>query len=83
MNNYALDLHNLGEVVAARELDEKVLAGRRRVLGEEHPDTLQSMNNYARDLRALGELVAARKLDEKTVEYRHQGRGGSNRGIWT
>jgi hypothetical protein len=47
MNNLAIVLYALGEVVAARELDEKVLAVRRRVLGEEHPDTLTSMNNLA------------------------------------
>ena len=37
-NNLAVDLRNLGEHQAARELDEDILA-RRRVLGEDHPDT--------------------------------------------
>ena len=31
---------NLGEYQAARDLDEDTLARRRRVLGEDHPDTL-------------------------------------------
>ena len=36
-------------------MDEDTLARRRRVLGEDHPDTLRSANNLAADLRALGE----------------------------
>ena len=54
-NNLAIDLRELGEYQAARELDEDTLARRRRVLGEDHPDTLSSANNLAVDLRALGE----------------------------
>jgi hypothetical protein len=45
----------LGETQAARELDEDTLARYRRVLGEDHPDTLTSASNLAIDLRALGE----------------------------
>ena len=44
-----------GEFQAARELGEDTLARRRRVLGEDHPDTLASAGNLATDLRALGE----------------------------
>ena len=54
-SNLAIDLRNLGEYQAARELDEDTLARRRRVLGEDHPDTLTSASNLAADLRALGE----------------------------
>ena len=54
-NNLAVDLSNLGERQAARELDEDTLARSRRVLGDDHPDTLSSANNLAGDLRALGE----------------------------
>ena len=52
---------------AARELDEDTLARCRRVLGEDHPDTLASANNLAVDLRDLGEYQAARELDEDTL----------------
>jgi hypothetical protein len=45
----------LGETQAARELDEDTLTRRRRVLGEDHPDTLASATNLAVNLRALGE----------------------------
>jgi hypothetical protein len=54
-NNLAADLRALGEVQAARDLDQATLESRRRVLGENHPDTLSSANNLAADLRALGE----------------------------
>ena len=51
----AVGLRDLGEYQAARELDEDTLARSRRVLGEDHPDTLRSANNLAADLRELGE----------------------------
>ena len=36
----AIDLRELGEVQAARDLDQDTLDRRRRVLGQDHPDTL-------------------------------------------
>jgi len=48
-------LQEMGRYAEARELDEDTLARKRRVLGEDHPDTLTSANNLAADLRALGE----------------------------
>jgi len=48
-------LRALDEVQAARDLDQDTLARRRRVLGHDHPDTLNSASNLAIDLRALGE----------------------------
>ena len=43
-----------GEYQAARELGEDTLARRRRVLGEDHPDTLASADGLAISLRAVG-----------------------------
>jgi TIR domain/Tetratricopeptide repeat len=40
-------LRDMGRYAEARELDEDILARRRRVLGEDHPDTLGSANNLA------------------------------------
>jgi hypothetical protein len=60
-------LSELGKRQAARELDEDTLARRRRVLGEDHPDTLASANNLAAAFRALGENQAARELDQDTL----------------
>ena len=54
-SNLAIDLANLGEYQAARELDEDTLARRRRVLGEDHLDTLTSASNLAADLHSLRE----------------------------
>jgi hypothetical protein len=65
-------LAELGELQAARELCEDTLARRRRVLGEDHPDTLNSANNLAVDLRGLGEYQAARELDEDTLARRRR-----------
>ena len=42
----------LGEVQAARDLDQDTLARHRRVLGQDHPDTLYSAYNLAAGLRA-------------------------------
>jgi len=44
-----------GRYAEARDLDQDTLARFRRVLGEDHPDTLASADNLAADLRALGE----------------------------
>ena len=45
---------------------------RQRLLGEDHPDTLESAHNLAADLRELGELTAARDLDRDTLERRRR-----------
>ncbi len=52
---------------AARDLDQDTLARRRQVLGEDHPNTLNSASNLAVDLRDLGEHQAARDLDQDTL----------------
>ena len=44
----------------------------RRVLGDDHPDTLTSANNLANDLRALGDVQAARDLDQDTLDRRRR-----------
>jgi len=49
---------------AARELDEDTLARRRRVLGENHPDTLTSAGSLVADLRALGHHDQANEMQE-------------------
>ena len=45
-----------GDYAGARQLEERVLEARKRVLGEEHPDTLTSMNNLAPHPRGSGGL---------------------------
>jgi tetratricopeptide (TPR) repeat protein len=60
--NLANTLRALGNSLGARDLHEQCLEVRRRVLGDEHPDTLRSMNNLAFTLRDLGEIEEARSL---------------------
>jgi Tetratricopeptide repeat len=40
----------------------------RRILGEDHTDTLCTASNFAESLQALGELEAARDLYQDTVD---------------
>jgi len=51
----ATNLRELGEYQQARALDQDTLARRRRVLGDDHPDTRIAAHNLAGDLRLLGE----------------------------
>jgi hypothetical protein len=60
---------------AARELGEDTLARRRRVLGEDHPDTLTSADNLAMILGRVGEDQAARELAEDTLARRRRVQG--------
>ena len=54
------------------QLDEDILASRRRDLGEDHPDTLAAASNLAVSLRAAGEYQAARELGEDTLARRRR-----------
>ena len=56
----------------ARDLDADTLARRRRVLGDDHPQTLASARNLAEDLEQLGDHQAAAAL---RAEVRHRRRG--------
>ena len=68
----AISLRAVGEHQAARELAEDTLARRRRVLGEDHPDTLTSAFHLAADLAELGEYQAAKELNEDTLDGRRR-----------
>ena len=63
-----------GEYQAARELGEDTLARRRRVLGEDHPDTLASADNLAFSLQGV-RGQAARELGEDTLARRRRVQG--------
>jgi Tetratricopeptide repeat len=54
------------------QLDQDTLARRRRVLGEDHPDTLTAASNLAMLLGRLGEPQAARELAEDTLARRRR-----------
>jgi tetratricopeptide repeat protein len=55
MHNLGLTLRALGELRAARALQEQVLDARRRLLGEEHRDTLLTQRDLAATLDVSGE----------------------------
>jgi len=57
-----------GDLAGAREIQERVLEMTRRILGDEHPDTLASMNNLATTLKAQGDLAGAREIQERVLE---------------
>lgn len=42
------------------------------MLGDDHPNTLNSANGLASDLRSLGEYQAARDLDQDTLARRRR-----------
>ena len=56
-----------GDVPAAPELFENVLADLVELLGERHPDTLTAKNNLAFSLRALGDTNTAADLQRQVL----------------
>ena len=72
LDRAATYLQTRGEPGPALPLLERTLTERRRVLGENHPDTLTSANNLAADLHALGEYERARQLNEDTLTRRRR-----------
>jgi hypothetical protein len=56
MNNLGRTLADLDDLHGARDLLEQAVAGRQRVLGDDHPDTLISKDNLAAVQRKLEEL---------------------------
>jgi Tfp pilus assembly protein PilF len=63
-NSLAKVLQARGDHKAAEEHFRRVLVGREKVLGKEHPDTLTSVNNLGAVLQAQG--------DYKTAEEHHR-----------
>lgn len=53
--------------VAALSLQERARDARRRLLGDDHPDTLAALNNFGRTLGAQGDLGGARRLQERVL----------------
>jgi hypothetical protein len=51
---------------------EETLAAYRRVLGDDHPDTLHSMSNLAATRLDLGDLDGARDLQEQALVARRR-----------
>ncbi|MEJ8653448.1 tetratricopeptide repeat protein [Streptomyces sp. MS1.AVA.3] len=60
-------LDNQGQLIRATSRLQRALAGRLRVLGEDHPDTLASRNNLAGSYGLAGDLERAIPLFEQTL----------------
>jgi hypothetical protein len=67
-----------GRYREAQPLLEKVLAIHRKVLGEEHPDTAQSINNVASTLNSQGKYAAAAEGHRKALAIRRKVLGDEN-----
>src|SRR5229473_3260118 len=63
---------NLGLFSRAKDLEQQSLEIRRRVLGPEHPDTINSMNNLEVCLIYLGRYPEAEKLGRETLDLRRR-----------
>ena len=61
-----------GAFSSARELGQRVLDGRRQLLGERHPETLTAMGRLAATLSAQGESAEARPLVERAFHGRRE-----------
>jgi len=72
MHVMGLVYNNLGLYPRAQSLDQRALEIRRRVLGPEHPDTLESVNSLTGVLREEGHYSEAEKLDRETLDTRRR-----------
>ncbi|MCJ1255882.1 Kinesin light chain 3 [Lignoscripta atroalba] len=68
VDKFALVYSESGQTQEAVKLSEQVLKVRKRILGDEHPDTLKSMNNLACSYSDLGQRQEALKLSEQVLK---------------
>jgi tetratricopeptide (TPR) repeat protein len=78
LNEAGFYLWSRGQYQQARPLHEQALAIRRRELGDDDPDTLQSMNSLALTRRQLGDLQSTYELFEQTLADRRLVLGGDH-----
>ena len=70
LNRLALVYYSKGEFEEALPLYDECLEKRKRVLGDDHPDTLASLNNLANVYYSKGEFEEALPLYEKCLKAR-------------
>jgi tetratricopeptide (TPR) repeat protein len=68
----AMDLFAKGRHAQAQPLCEQVLALRRKLLGEEHPDTATAYTSLAHSLRSQGKHAEAEAAYRKALDLRRQ-----------
>ncbi|KAJ7844962.1 hypothetical protein B0H13DRAFT_2286266 [Mycena leptocephala] len=69
---YGIVYYHVGRSEEAKELNLTVLEQRKHVLGDEHPDTLESMGNLASIYHGLGKFHQAKELEVTVLEKRKQ-----------
>ena len=77
MANLASTYSNQGRWKEAEELEVQVMETFKRVLGEEHPDTLTSMANLALTVWNQGRWKEAEELGVQVMETRKRELGRS------
>jgi Flp pilus assembly protein TadD len=75
MHNLASTYQSQGNMEEAARLEKEVLEKRRRILGEEHPDTLATMHSLASTYQSQGKTAVAEKLTEEIKSSIRRGNG--------
>jgi tetratricopeptide (TPR) repeat protein len=70
MKNLANVLNHQGKYEQAEEMYRQALGLMEKVLGKEHPDTLESMNNLANIQMGQGKYEQAEVLDRQALRLR-------------
>ena len=68
MNNLAIVLDCQEKYEEAEQMHRQTLELRKKVLGNEHPDTLVSMNNLTSTLQQQGKCEEAEQMHRQTSE---------------
>jgi tetratricopeptide (TPR) repeat protein len=72
MGNLALIYLKQGRLKEAEELGARVLEKRKKISGDNHPDTLMAMGNLAVTYVKLGRTKEAQKLEYVILERREK-----------
>ena len=75
MNALAIVLKNQGTHDEAEKNQRRALEGYRRVLGQEHPRTFESMGNLAVVLENQGKYAEAEQMYRQALELMEEGLG--------
>ncbi|GLB39581.1 putative patatin-like phospholipase [Lyophyllum shimeji] len=72
LSGFALVYHESGRFLGAEKLQVTLVEARKRMLGKDHPDTLESIGDLALTYLSQGRFKEAEKLGVEVVEARKQ-----------